>query len=62
MNTNNARAMLDWKAAQGCKQSQRDYANILEAEGRHDWAEFYRAKADGKTRAFTLEAYKASKH
>ena len=31
MNTNNARAMLDWKAAQGCKQSQRDYANILEA-------------------------------
>lgn len=56
------RESISWQAAQGNKNAQRIYADILEAEGRHDWAEFYRAKSEGKTAAFTLEAYQASKH
>jgi len=57
-----ARAELAWKASQGNKQAQREYADTLEAEGLKDYAAFYRAKADGKTAAFTLEAFKAGKH
>lgn len=56
------RDSIEWQACQGNKKAQRIYADILEAEGRNDWAEFYRAKADGTTQAFTLEAFKASKH
>ena len=57
----NIKAQIEWKAAQGNKNAQRIYADILEAEGLHDWAEFYRAKANGTNPFFTLEAYKANK-
>ena len=59
--TAQARTLLDWKAAQGNKKAQLDYADLLEFEGKLDWAEFYRAKANGKNPTFTLAAFKAGK-
>lgn len=56
----NAKAQIEWQAAQGNKNAQRVYADMLEAEGKLDWAEFYRAKANGHP-AFTLANYQASK-
>lgn len=61
MMTTQYRATLDWKAAQGDKKAQLEYADLLESEGQSDWAEFYRAKANGTSQAFTLEAFKANK-
>lgn len=60
-NAQNARAQIEWQAAQGNKKAQRVYADMLDAEGKQDWAEFYRAKAEGTNPYFTLEAFKASK-
>ena len=57
----NAKAQIEWQAAQGNKNAQRVYADMLEAEGKHDWAEFYKAKAKGINPYFTLEAFKANK-
>ena len=57
---NHERATIEFKAAQGNRFAQRQLADILESEGKHDWAEFYRAKANGHP-AFTLQAYQASK-
>lgn len=57
---NHERATIEFKAAQGNRFAQRQLADLLEAEGRPDMAEFYRAKANGHP-AFTPANYQASK-
>lgn len=57
--TTHERADLDFKASQGCRASRMRYAEVLEAEGRHDWAAFMRAKAAGHP-AFTLGNFEMS--
>ena len=58
MNTHE-RADLDFKASQGCRAAQAKYAEVLEAEGRLEWAAFMRAKAAGHP-AFTLGNFEMS--
>lgn len=57
----NERAAIEFKAAQGNRFAQRQLADLLAAEGRHDLAEFYRAKANGHP-AFTPANFRASQH
>ena len=47
---------LQWRAAQGCKTSQREYAQVCRDAGELKAAEFWEAKANGHP-ATTVENY-----
>ncbi|MFW8567031.1 hypothetical protein [Orrella sp. 11846] len=51
------RENIEWFAMQGNRQAQRDYAEILRAEGKDDWADYYEAKANGTNPHFWLESF-----
>lgn len=55
------RATIEFKAAQGNRFAQHQLADLLHAEGRHDLAEFYRAKANGHP-SFTPQSFQASQN
>lgn len=53
---------LTWRAGQGHKGSQKQLSEIFKGQGRLDEAEYWLAKAERRTSAFSVEVYKAQQN